>query len=42
MFGKNLTSNRSKNKIFGEFRVFEYALWQKRNPGNARNQQKAF
>ena len=29
MFGKNLTSKVSKNKTFLEFRVFEYALWQK-------------
>ena len=32
MFGKNLTSKSSKNKIFGGFRVFEYALWQKLKP----------
>ena len=29
MFGKNLTSKSSKNKIFRGFRVFEYVLWQK-------------
>ena len=29
MFGKNLTSKSSKNKIFRGFRIFEYALWQK-------------
>ena len=28
MFGKNLTSKSSKNKIFCGFRVFEYVLWQ--------------
>ena len=29
-------------KIFRGFRVFEYALWQKRKPGTDGNQQKAF
>ena len=29
MFGKNLTSKSSKNKIFHGFCLFEYALWQK-------------
>ena len=29
MFGKNLTSKSSQNKIFCRFRVFEYGLWQK-------------
>ena len=29
MFGKNLASKSSKNKIFRGFRVFEYALWNK-------------
>ena len=29
-------------KIFRGFWVFEYALWQKRKPGNAGDQQKAF
>ena len=29
MFGKNLTSKSSKNKIFRGFRVFVYGLWQK-------------
>ena len=40
-----LILNNSKNElieIFRGFRVFEYALWQKRKLGNAGNQQKAF
>ena len=28
MFGKNLTSSSSKNKIFRGLRLFEYALWE--------------
>ena len=42
MFGKNLTSKSSKSKVFCGFRVLEYVLWNKRKPGNAGNQQKAF
>ena len=42
MFGKNLTSKSSKNKIFLGF-VFSNELYgKKRKPGNAGNQQKAF
>ena len=40
-----LILNTSKNElieIFRGFRVFEYALWQKRKLGIAGNQQKAF
>ena len=33
---------KKKNKIFQGFRVFEYALWQKTEPGIAGNHQKAF
>ena len=29
MFGKNITSKSSKNKIFCGFHVFEYVIWQK-------------
>ena len=29
-------------KILHGFHVFEYALWYKRKPGNAENQQKHF
>ena len=28
MFGKNLTSKSSKNKIFHGFCIFKYVLWQ--------------
>ena len=45
MFGKNLTSKSSKNKIFRGFLVFEYALWQKsENPEmpEINRKQKAF
>ena len=42
MFGKNLTSKSSTNKIFHGFHIFEYDLWQKAKPRNAGNQQKAF
>ena len=42
MFGKNLTSKSSKNKIFRGFRVSNMFYGKKQKPGNAGNQQKAF
>ena len=42
MFGKNLTSKSSKNKIFRGFRLSNMLCGKKRKPGNVGNQQKAF
>ena len=42
MFGKNLMSKRSKNKIFRGLRVFEYALWQKTETQNCRKSLESF
>ena len=42
MFGKNLTSKSSKNKIFREFRVFEYVLWQKTKTEKCRKSTESF
>ena len=42
MFGKNLTSKSSKNKIFRGFRLFEYALWQKTKTRKRRKSTESF
>ena len=42
MFGKNVTSKSSKNKIFRGFRVFEYALWQKAKTRTCRKSPESF
>ena len=42
MFGKNLTSKSSKNKIFHGFRVFEYVLWQKTKTRKCRKSTESF
>ena len=42
MFGKNLTSKSSNNKIFCGFRVFEYALWQKTKTRKCRKSTESF
>ena len=42
MFGKNLTSKSSKNKIFRGFRVFQCALWQKTKTWKCRKSTESF
>ena len=42
MFGKNLTSKSSKNKIFRGFHFSNMLYGKTRKPENAGNQQKAF
>ena len=42
MFGKNLTSKSSKNKIFRRFCVFEYVLWQQMKTRKCRKSSESF